>query len=175
MSREVQRWAGASFHRYQPNAVRFIDRWFELHPNIERLRDGWLSWAIDNQVVCELQEVHPELENSSAYSIEHITERFGRYFTSTASYMLASAIDAGATHISLYGLNMSTDGEYMQQRPCCEYLIGLARGMGIEVFVNDGSPLTRCKWIYGYERPPGGWSAPLQLPSYQEAADMAAR
>jgi hypothetical protein len=174
MTEDVQRWAGASFYKYHENLAGLIDHWFEVHPDIERLRSGWLGWAIENQAHCELQELHSELEHSARYPIEAITKRFGRYFTSTAAYMIASAIHVGAKEIGLFGVNMSTDSEYMQQRPCCEYLIGLARGMGIEVFVSDGSPLTRCKWIYGYERPEGGWSAPLRLVPYADAASAVA-
>ena len=151
MEKDVERWAGASFYKYHKKLARHITRWFEIHPNPERLRMGWLAWAIENQPACELQEPHPELENSSAYPIEKITNRFGRYFTSTVSYMIASAIDAGASEISLFGVDMKGKKEYIRQRACCEYLIGLARGMGIDVYVHDRSPMLQFKHLYGYE------------------------
>ncbi len=152
MTKSVERWAGASFYKYHENLAGFVDRWFEIHPEIEQLRGGWLSWAIENQKRCDLQAPHPELENSSAYPIDRITSKFGRYFTSTASYMIASAIDEGAEGIGLFGVNMSTDGEYQNQKPCCEYLIGIARGRGIKVHIAPGSPLLLSeKGLYGYE------------------------
>lgn len=159
----VQCWTGASFYRCYEKLAPTIDRWFELHPNPERFRDGWLGWAVENQPDCYLQEPHPELKNSAAYPIDRITERFGRYFTSTASYMVASAIDVGASEIQVFGVDMSTGSEYVRQRPCFEYIVGVARGMGIKVDVAPGSPMLKCKWLYGYERPPAGWSSPFKL------------
>ncbi len=148
----VERWAGASFYKFHRNLSGHVDRWFEMHREPERLREGWLGWAIENQLECYLQEAHPELENSSAYPVDRIIERFGRYFTSTAAYMIALAIDEGAENIGLFGVNMSTGGEYKNQKACCEYLVGFARGMGIEFFISDGSPLIREeKGLYGYE------------------------
>lgn len=152
MSKSVERWAGASFYKYHKNLAGLVDRWFEIHKDVEQLRSGWLGWAIENQQRCDLQEPHPELENSSAYPIDRITSKFGRYFTSTASYMIALAIDEGAEGIGLFGVNMSTEGEYRNQRSCCEYLVGVARGMGIKVHIANGSPLFREKrGLYGYE------------------------
>jgi hypothetical protein len=148
----VKRWAGASFYRYHKNLAGFVDRWVEIHPGVDELRDGWLGWAIENQPDCYLQKPHPELKNSSAYPIEKITARFGQYFTSTVSYMIALAIAEGAKGIGLFGVNMSTDEEYVNQKSCCEYLVGFARGMGIDVLIADGSPLLQeSKGLYGYE------------------------
>jgi hypothetical protein len=175
MSRDIQRWAGASFYRYQPGAAEFVDCWFELHPDIERLRDGWLGWATKNQLECVLQEKHSELKNSTRYPIEPITANFGRYFTSTAAYMIALAIDRGAEWIGLFGLNMAVDTEYVRQRPCVEYMVGVARGMGIEVHCTAASPLLRCDHLYGYEKPEGGWSAPVHIPRYADITESEVR
>ena len=110
-----------------------------------------------------MQEPHPELKNSAAYPLDRITSKFGRYFTSSASLMMAAAIDAGATEIQVFGVDMITGSEYVRQRPCFEYMVGAARGMGIRVKIADGLPMLQCEWIYGYERPPGGWSSPYRL------------
>jgi hypothetical protein len=65
--------------------------------------------------------------------------------------MIASAIDAGASEIALFGVDMRMQGEFARQRPCCEYMVGLARGMGIDVYVHDRSPMLKSKYLYGYE------------------------
>jgi hypothetical protein len=163
MDNSVERWAGASFYKYHKKLARHINRWFELHPNPERLRSGWLGWAIENQCVCDLQEPHPELNRSSAYPIAEITSRFGRYFTSTASYMIASAIHAGASKIFLCGIDMRMDHEYVYQRPCLEYIVGVARGMGIQVLSPIRSSVLQSEWLYGYERPEDGYRVPKNL------------
>jgi len=38
-----------------------------------------------------------------------------------------------------------------QQRPSCEYFIGIARGMGIKVHVPDKSDLLKTLWLYPFE------------------------
>lgn len=162
---DVQCWTMPSFYRMYEKLASSIDCWFEFHPDPERFRDGWLGWAIENQPKCYLQEPHSELKNSEAYPLERITAHFGRYFTSSASLMVAAAVDAGASEIQVFGIDMITSSEYVRQRPCFEYIVGVARGMGVKVDIADGSPVLQCKWIYGYERPPGGWSSPFKLVS----------
>jgi hypothetical protein len=160
---DVEFWAGSSFFRYHPNFASLVTRWFEIHPNIERLRAGWLGWAIKNQVKCDLQEVHSELPDSQAYPIDEMIEKYGRYFTSTASYMMVSAIDEGATDVEIYGVDMKGDFEYVRQRPCFEYFVGLACGKGVNVYCSGDSPVLRSEWLYGWEQPDEGWSAPIEL------------
>lgn len=160
---DVQCWTMPSFYRMYEKLASSIDCWFEFHPDPERFRDGWLGWAVENQPTCYLQEAHLELKNSSAFPLERITKRFGRYFTSSMSYMVAFAIDAGASEIQVFGVDMITGSEYVRQRPCFEFMVGVARGVGIKVHIADGSPVLKCQWLYGYERPPGGWSSPYKL------------
>ena len=71
------------------------------------------------------------------------------YLTSTAAYALALAITEGVDEIKLYGVHGATELEYIQQRPCIEWLLGLAQGRGIKVVVPDISPI-----LHG-ERYPG--------------------
>lgn len=149
---DVEFWAGASFFKFHPNFASLVTHWFEIHPNIERLREEWLGWAVENQVRCYLQDKHSELENSQAYPIDEMVEQFGRYLTSTVAYMLALAISKGATEIGCFGVNMSSDTEYFRHRPCFEYFAGLARGMGIRVHVAGESPLLQSSnGLYGYD------------------------
>ena len=68
--------------------------------------------------------------------------KIGRdYFTSSIAYMIAEAIRRGATTIGLWGVDLSDDTEYVDQRPCAEYWLGLAQGMGIEVYVPPQSAI----------------------------------
>ena len=45
---------------------------------------------------------------------------------------------------------MATGEEYAGQRPCCEYLIGWARGSGIRVTIPPQSNLLKSAGLYGY-------------------------
>ncbi len=123
-----------------------------------------MKWAVENQPVCYLQEAHSELKNSSRYPIEEMIERFGKYFTSTASYMVASAIAAGATEICLFGIDLRVDTEYVYERPNFEYMVGMARGMGIEVTVGEQCTILKSHFLYGYDEAPiEGWPVPENL------------
>jgi hypothetical protein len=165
-SADVEFWAGASFYKFHPRLSSSVDCWFELHNRPERLRTGWLGWAIETQQKCYLQEAHPELSRSEAYPLEEIATRFGRYFTSTVAYMMASAIHARAEEIFLFGVDMKVvdelGNEYRDQRPCVEYMIGFAQGLGIDVCIHEQSPLLKADGLYGYESKKGkhGWVSP---------------
>jgi hypothetical protein len=92
---------------------------------------------------------------ATPYPLERLSEKFGRYFTSTIGYMLALAIDEGYDWIGCYGIDLASDVEYAQQRPNAEYFIGLARGMGKTVEIAPSSALCKAGHLYGYEKPLG--------------------
>ncbi len=161
---DTEFWAGGSFYKYHPDKSKFVTQWFELHCDPERHGSEWMKWAIENQPACYLQEAHPELKNSSRYPIEEMIDHFGKYFTSTASYMIASAIIAEATEISIFGIDLRMDTEYVYERPNLEYFVGVARGMGIEVLVGDRCTILKSDFLYGYDEAPiDGWPVPDNL------------
>jgi hypothetical protein len=57
----------------------------------------------------------------------------------------------GFKEIHLYGVDMAVSTEYDEQRPSCEYFIGLARGRGIKVYIPEESHLLKVRYKYGYE------------------------
>jgi len=116
-----------------------------------KLRPQWFEWAVKNQPRVYMAEAHPELKNSVPYPFDEMFARFGRYFTSSIAYMLALAITQEPEWIGLYGVDMASASEYYDQRPCCEYLIGMARGMGIEVDVPEASALLKSPWVYAFD------------------------
>jgi len=131
-------------------------RHFELHPLdyfSERDRgDGYWEWLCgvrDKPVY--LRETDEQIPAGVAYPVDEITERFGRYFTNTVSWMLALAIHEGVAEIALWGVDMAQDTEYAVQRPSCEYFIGVAVGAGIAVHVPEASDLLKTRRLYGFE------------------------
>ena len=87
----------------------------------------------------------------------YIAKEFGSepdYLTSSISQMLAVAIYEGYEEIGLYGIDMLNEDEYYYQRAGAEYLIGLARGMGIKVIVPQESALCKASYVYGFSEPP---------------------
>ena len=140
-----------------------FDRWFELHslfdfyhanPNHQQfLRD------FQGPVYVRAQDYQLALEwgIDTAQPFPHhvILERFRPYFNNTISWLTALAIMMQPSRLGLYGVDMAQDhllaAEYSEQRPSCEYFLGLAEGQGIEVVIPNGSDLLATSHLYGYE------------------------
>lgn len=89
-----------------------------------------------------LIERRDDIPRSIAYPIDAVIRSIGRpYLTSSIAMAVALAIHQGAAEIGLWGVDMATAGEYADQRPCLEYLLGLAEGRGIAVSLPEGCPI----------------------------------
>lgn len=141
---------GSNIH----NIPRFT-RWFELHhQKVLEACQAWpqlfdkLKFAGDKLVIGHPNELLPE---AKLLPVQELRNAFGNYFTSSIAWMLAMAIYEKPDMIGLFGVDMIGDGEYSHQRACCEYFLGMARGMGIKVVIPDESPLLRADRMYGIE------------------------
>jgi hypothetical protein len=126
--------------------------------------EGHLEWlktqAMTIPVV--LQQNPPDDWPSNAFRLplEAIEAKFGMfwgdqpYWASGPSFMLAHAILEGYQEIHVYGIHLSTQAEYIEQRPNFEHLLGIAKGLGIKVVMAPKSPLLKHGWKYAYEPKP---------------------
>ncbi len=159
----IEVWGLNELWKYLPR----WNRWFELHDaetlgvTKRDLTEGeqkrhleWLTrQPADKPIYMQRAFVQSgQFPGAVEYPLDAMCARFGRYFTSTIGYMLALAISEGYTWIGLYGIDLASDVEYQQQRPNTEYLIGLARGMGITVEIAPSAALLKAGHLYGYER-----------------------
>lgn len=96
-------------------------------------------------------EPQPEWPTATAFPKDEITGVLGRYFTNSISWMIAHALMEGVTELHIYGVDLATGGEYAAQRPSCEYLLGIAVGMGVRVHIPDSSDLLKLNSMYGAE------------------------
>lgn len=133
-----------------------VSAWFEIHGDLawpESAEWGapkyveWLNqqsfpiYAIDQSVI----------RNAIPFPIEKIVNTFGRYFfTSTFAWAFALALTKGAKIIGLYGIDMSTSGEYAHQRPGIQHFIWLAAQTGVEVIAPDESDILQPPALYGF-------------------------
>lgn len=99
-----------------------------------------------------------DLPHCLAYPVYEVLWRFGTYMNNSISFMMALAALKGITHVGLFGVDMAQsdpvtgqNGEYEHQRPSCEYMIGILRGMGVDVFVPGEADLLKCKKLYAFE------------------------
>lgn len=134
-----------------------VDRMFEIHDE-EMLRadanhpmvKAEMEWLRQNTTVPVYMREPYEWANCSVeYPLEAIIKEFGSYLTNTASYMIALALYEGVDELALYGIHMEHMTEYADQRPSCEYFIGLARGRGVPVYIPPESSLLSCRELYG--------------------------
>lgn len=140
-------------------------RWFEMHKREVFAKEGdrdqaahvaWLQ-AQDGQRPIYMLEAFSDIPGSVPFPIDALTAQFfpdqpQGYWTSTIAYMLALAIAEGFTEIGLYGIDLASETEYVGQRPAAEYLIGIARGMGLTVTIASGSALLKAPARYGYDQ-----------------------
>lgn len=98
-----------------------------------------------------------DVPNAVPFPADELVKKFGRYFNNTVSWLIAYAIEQHPTRMGVYGVDMAQDAllnaEYAQQRPSCEYFLGLAVGLGIELVIPNGSDLLKTTHLYGFEDP----------------------
>jgi len=107
-----------------------------------------------------MQKKFKSIPNSVRYPFDEIVKYFSpyftdpvhaRYFTNSISFMLALAIYEGFQEIAIYGVDLAVTTEYSEQRPSCEFWIGVAVGRGIKVHIPLQSDLLKTRFIYGFE------------------------
>jgi hypothetical protein len=123
-------------HRYLPGGVSFPFEYCDFLKNFEGR--VWMTQVVE------------EIPNSEEFPWEELVEKYGPYFfTSSLSWMMAMAIEMGATEIGLWGVDMAAATEYKDQKLGCQYFSTLAVAKGIKVTVPPESDLFRPNPLYG--------------------------
>jgi len=170
-------------------------RLFEIHKKDWYLRkeaprsaiyEKWLEEQHDFPIY--MQRKRKEVPNSVRYPLEEIVAELlpglvwvdaegkeivrSKYFTSSASYMMALAIYEKFDVIEIYGIDMENNTEYGYQKPCMEFWEGYALGRGIKIIQRELCPLCYAP-LYGYEEVPYVDAAKLRevLIFYQDNRD----
>lgn len=135
-------------------------RWFEIHNPMEvaELYPDYFEFLVESDcpVYCLHEEApYPKKEMVNASVIR---ETFGDWcLQSSISWMLAQALWEGVDEVGVWGVDMSTDGEYGQQKAGCLHLLSLARLQGVKVTVPVGSELrtNAIPYPFSFEQEPG--------------------
>lgn len=136
-----------------------LDRYWEIHGTrtIEEIylkEPGWLEFVqkLGPRFICK--DADPRWPDATVFDFQTAMKEFGTFFTSSISWMLATAILAQAKEIGVFGVNAAHGTEYGYQKPALCYFMGIALGKGIKVSVPETSELFKTPWIYAYEEPP---------------------
>ena len=109
------------------------------------------------------------VKNAVQYPLREVVSMFGRwlpdgrpeiYVQSTVDWMILAALlefvnDANEKQepvrgtLGIYGVDMAMGQEYAAQRPSCEHWLGIARGMGLTVYVPQTCDLMKAPYVYG--------------------------
>ena len=117
-----------------------FNRTFEMHD--ERLLKSEHSKRCSDYEQ-RLKECRPYTQKN--YPFDAVAKSIGQaYWNSSIAYAMAMAIHEGADEIGIWGVHMEGTDEYGYQKANMEYLIGVARGKGIKVYIPKESSL--CKF-----------------------------
>lgn len=154
-------WGLNELYRYMD--VKLFTRWFEIHDRayFEQNDAEHLKALATLPIPVYMQTTHPDIPNAVPLPKAAIERVAGTYMTSSIAWMIGLAILEGFEKIHVYGVDMAQDTEYKEQRPCCEYLIGLARGMGIDCYVPPTSDLMKSVGQYGFGEVGSAFSAKI--------------
>jgi hypothetical protein len=167
----VEIWGLNEMHAF-PWMAR-ADRWFQIHKTYKRevakrgVR-GHYEWLKENKWNIPIYMQHPqdEIPNSKEYPLHEVCDKFFKnfrrgdakvkYFTSSFAYYMGVALLEGFERIEIYGFEMSGDIEYVQQKACAEFWIGLAMGMGVEIYTPPNCQILHSP-LYGGNEQGDGW------------------
>lgn len=193
-------WADAGLHIVSLNdaytlGLRRADEWYDTHPwdkfwyrklNQRTIREGdvphgayvrpeghldWLKNFATTNPVWLKEEPPPDWPaNAQRFPWEEIQTRFGSYWASGPSWMVMHLYARGFRHFEIYGIHLSTQREYVEQRGNFEHLLGRMLGIDVQEEKHNGlyyyagrdctivmpeeSPLLRHGWKYGLEPRP---------------------
>lgn len=144
------------------------DRWLDIHtpewsgknmkPEVWADHEGWLRK--DHGKPVYMVQHYDAYPSSVAYPKAEVSMRFRKYFTNGLAYMLGLLLLEhvnGQTiqRLEVWGADMRHSEEYQIQRPCFEFWLGVAQGLGIDVYVPPSSALLSADFDYGYEEQGG--------------------
>lgn len=122
--------------------VTRANRWFELH-HLDTEEPGFAAgwrhnmkvWFKDTDTQIWMFSPEPDMGNVIEYPIHRISQKYGTYFlTSSFAWMMALAMEEGATEVGLFGIDMEYGTEYREQRAGVRHFIELMRHRDIKVY-----------------------------------------
>jgi hypothetical protein len=135
------------------NSVHLFPEKSDLHFDIHNTKrysknHDYYKWLMKNKDKCILNGLDTRLEDFKVYPKESILKKYGNYFTCSAAWMVAYAIEQKPTDIALYGIDCAIFLEYIKQKPSLLYFLGIAKGLGINIILPDDCKLFKIDQEY---------------------------
>jgi hypothetical protein len=147
--------------------LRRITRWFQIHQEWDFMKGGnqsyekhrdWLQEKHDFPIYT--QKDFKQIPSGVVYPLDEVVDTFlggvkrgekvNKYFTSSYSYMMALALLEDFDVIGTWGFEMATDTEFRYQKGSTEFWMGLAAGLGKELYIPPKCQLLSGA-MYGWE------------------------
>jgi hypothetical protein len=120
---------------------------FDLH-NTLVMTDYYYDYIINNKEKSILTGADTRFSEATVYPKDAIIEKYGDFFTNSMSWMIAYAIEQNPTDIGIWGVDCMAKEEYVDQRPSIMFLLGIAKGKGINLHFPSGCKLFRKNKLY---------------------------
>lgn len=158
---DIELWGLNRLHQVLPD--KRWTRWFEIHGLVEYYGDDTQHQQFlrdfPGPVYLRPQDMGVARDwgivNATPYPVERILSAFPPYFNNTVSWLIALAIAMEFGEMQVFGVDMAQDtlmqAEYSQQRPSCEFFLGLAAGRGVKIVKPPGSDLLISSHLYGFD------------------------
>lgn len=117
--------------------------------------------------------------NAGRLPLEALEAKYGTYWASGPAYELIHLYERGFREIHIYGIHLSTEHEYREQRPNFEFLIGRLlgpemresrvgdlryfEGRDMRIVLPVASPILSHGWKYAFEERPKPTPHPMDL------------
>lgn len=137
------------------NTLPRVDVWFELHSNLtwpehESYGRPYLEWLKQQPFPVYMQD-QTFVSRATVFPKDELVAEFGDdFFTSSFAWMMALAMKQGAVEIALYGIDMASRDEYIQQRPGFFFFRYIANRRGIKVSAPHESDIMQSPALYAY-------------------------
>ena len=167
---DIECWSLNHYHTEKDVDHTQFDRWFQMHQ--PGGKEGHIDdpvhreWLTQKEGPIYMIRHFPEWPGSVEYPFKEVVELYGPdggiegagrpYFSNTIDYMICLAMYRGAKEIQIYGCDflVDNDNEYYKMRQSVEHYLGIAKGLGIKVYIPRECPLLNTTHIYGYEIKP---------------------
>lgn len=139
-----------AFRCFTPEQIALFTGWFQIHPREEWERNNadelkaYQDFLKGLKIPVYMDASHEDYPTSVKYPLEELIQDLGAdYFTSSIAYMIALAIYQKYDELHLYGIEMVYGTEYINERPCVEFWLGVAHARGMKLIMPEASTLLR--------------------------------